>query len=215
MLQNEKEQMKTELDRVVQSLEELKVLNLAYKEEFDKQVLIEKLDPEPPKEEQIKQLSDENLMLVQRVNTLEEKELNRDVILEDNVKNLIDKKNTKIDDLSKELSKLIKEKKELKKENAELLLKIESLEHNLLLVFNDLKLERQANIQSKNTMNNIENPAPAEPDAKKAGGIGQRAVDATPKGSRPPGSQKLFIQKNPKQGQKAQGAAGPVKEVRS
>ena len=145
MLQGENEKLKSELQRISQSMNDLRELNQNYKEEFDKR---QDMDTDPvealeEKEQEAQRLSEANLALIQKLNSLEEKEMNREIVLEENVKQLLDRKNIKIEELSRELTKVIKEKKDLKKENVENKAKIESLEHNVNLLFADLKAEKQ------------------------------------------------------------------------
>jgi hypothetical protein len=154
--------LKKELDTLIQDLvskekenRELTELNQTLHKEFQ-----EIGDHQSDSEHQkvlTKYLSEENSELAKRIEILEEIESKRDVVIDKNVKELLDTKSKRLEKLENELSKLLKESRMLNKELADWKGKHVSLKENYDELVEKLSTSNKLVNGMKALINNLRN----------------------------------------------------------
>jgi hypothetical protein len=153
----EVETLHEDIKKKAAQIAELEELNNTLRKEMDH--IEEHQDQFEHTAEITRQLSMENEELAKKVEELEELEMKRDVVIDKNVKTLLDGKNKRLEKLEGELSKLLKETKVQTKELEDWKTKCKHLQEN-----NDELVGKLANNQRligglKNMITNLQNQA--------------------------------------------------------
>lgn len=146
---SEKEEV---VEKLTKQKTELEEINKVIRQEFDEYGEKERMLS--LKEEEMQQLLEENQEIQSKLRQLETKELNRDLVLDKDIENLISKKNQKIEIYEKELAKMMKENKGKENKYQDLLHEKKELAINYEELSKQFRKQSKALVQYKTVIQN-------------------------------------------------------------
>ncbi len=153
----EVEEMFNELREKKKKIAELEDLNKNLQNEYER--IEEQMEESESHQIISKQLTEQNLELSKKVERLEELEIQRDVVVDKNVKTLIDSKSKRLEKLENELSKLLKDSKTQAKEIIEWKEKYDSLKENYDELIEKLSESHKLTAGLKNMIASMKGPS--------------------------------------------------------